>query len=230
MIFLPPFLDTFYLIRLYASLVFGQMFSGKPRPYNGMCVSSKRIWIRVSVLYYAFYYCLLRKRSFRFLSLRTLFCPGNIPRPNRASTGPAAEFVHPPQETKILHCCFLSPTIPFIEMMPGITLKQLLLLITVLNQRFLHGLALQGNVLILKSAWVLLNHLWRSSCFLPFKWVAAYRSGLLAKTKAPFLFEAASPASSGLLLTDGPITWRCHFPLNRLIPWENTTCIEFELC
>lgn len=61
------------------------------------------------------------------------------------------EFVPPPpQDTKIR--CFLSATIPFIETMPGIVLKQLLLLITVLNERFLHGLALQGNVLILKSA------------------------------------------------------------------------------
>lgn len=129
---------------------------------------TSRYWICGVTQDYVLFLFLKKKVILVLVAAKSSASPGNIPRPNqdwpcsRASSPPPPQ----PEDTKILHCCFLSTTIPFIERMPGIMLKQLLLLITAVNGQFLHGPLLRGNVLILKSAWVLLNHLWRPSCFL----------------------------------------------------------------
>lgn len=82
----------------------------------------------------------------------------------------------------------------------------------------------RDNLLIWNHDVFLLNHS-RRSCFLFLKRETANRNGRLAKTKPPFLCEAAS-----LLLSEGMITWRYNLPLNGLISWKNTRYIEFELC
>lgn len=121
-----------------------------------------------------------------------------------------------PKETKFLRCCFLSTTI--LSLCYDSCFKRVLFTRPAAPGTFA---SFEIRVSFVKSP---------CSCFLFLEWETAYRSGRLAKTKPPFLFEAASPVSSGPLLTKGMITWRCNFPLNGLISWENTRYIEFELC